>query len=93
MDAEEAERAGLVARVIPDKELMEETLAAAEIIASYGKTTAMVAREAVDRALELNLREGIMFERRMYYALWATEDAQEGMRAFIEKRPPTFTGR
>ena len=93
MDAEEAERAGLVARVIPDKALMEETLAAAETIASYGKTTAMVAREAVDRALELNLREGIMFERRMYYALWATEDAQEGMRAFIEKRPPTFTGR
>ncbi|MEM8535917.1 MAG: enoyl-CoA hydratase-related protein [Chloroflexota bacterium] len=93
MDAEEAERAGLVARVIPDKALMEETLAAAETIASYSKTTAMVAREAVDRALELNLREGIMFERRMYYALWATEDAQEGMRAFIEKRPPTFMGK
>lgn len=93
MGAEEAERAGLVARVIPDNALMQEALAAAETIASYGKTTAMVAREAVDRALELSLREGIVFERRMYYALWATEDAQEGMRAFIEKRPPTFTGR
>jgi enoyl-CoA hydratase len=92
MDAEEAERAGLVARVIPAEKLMEETLAAAEQIAAYGKTASIVAREAVERALELGLREGILFERRTYYALWATEDAREGMQAFIEKREPMFKG-
>ncbi len=90
MDAGEAERAGLVARVIPVDELMEETLAAAKTIANYSKVTAMVAREAVNEALEVGLRAGIQFERRTYYALWATEDANEGMQAFIEKREPTF---
>ncbi len=93
MDAEEAERAGLVARVIPAAQLMEETLAVAETIASYSKTTAIAAREAVERALEGSLREGILFERRTYYALWATQDAQEGMRAFVEKREPVFSGK
>ena len=93
MGAEEAERAGLVARVIPADRLMQDTLAAAETIASYGKTTAIVAREAVERALEVGLREGILFERRTYYALWATEDANEGMRAFVEKREPKFKGK
>ena len=91
MDAEEAERAGLVARVIPADQLMDETLAAAETIANYSKITAMVAREAVEQALEMSLREGILFERRTYYALWATEDANEGMQAFLEKREPKFT--
>ena len=90
MGAEEAERAGLVARVIPAEQLMSETLDTATKIASYSKTTAMVAREAVERAQETNLREGILFERRTYYALWATEDAKEGMQAFIEKREPVF---
>lgn len=93
MDAEEAERAGLVARVIPAERLMAETLAAAETIASYSNMTAMVAREAVEQALEVGLRDGLMFERRTYYALWATEDAHEGMQAFIEKRKPVFTGK
>ncbi|MBV7329795.1 enoyl-CoA hydratase [Chloroflexi bacterium TSY] len=93
MDAEEAEQAGLVARVIPSDQLMKETMEAAKIISSYGKTAATVAREAVDQALELSLRDGILFERRTYYALWATEDAQEGMKAFIEKREPKFRGR
>ncbi len=92
MDAVEAERAGLVARVIPAAELLETTLAAAATIASYSKTTAIIAREAVERALEGGLHEGIMFERRTYYALWATNDANEGMRAFIEKRAPAFSG-
>lgn len=92
MDAEEAERAGLVARVIPAEKLMEETLAAAKQIAAYGAPAVFAAREAVERALELGLREGILFERRTYYALWATADAQEGMQAFIEKRDPVFQG-
>jgi enoyl-CoA hydratase len=90
IDAEEAERAGLVARIIPAAKLMEETLAAAVTIANYSKMTAQVAREAIERALETSLHEGIMFERRTYYALWATEDAQEGMQAFLEKREPVF---
>ena len=93
MDANEAERAGLVARIFPAEKLMEETLAVAETIANYGKMTAIAAREAVERALEGSLREGILFERRTYYALWATQDAQEGMRAFVEKRDPVFTGK
>lgn len=90
MDAEEAERSGLVARVILADSLLEETLATAETIANYSKLTAIVAREAVERALDVGLREGILFERRTYYALWATEDANEGMQAFIEKREPHF---
>ncbi|MCB8954368.1 MAG: enoyl-CoA hydratase/isomerase family protein [Ardenticatenales bacterium] len=93
MGAEEAERAGLVARVIPADKLLDETLAAAQTIAAYGKTAAIFAREAVERALESGLREGLLFERRTYYALWATADAHEGMQAFLEKRPPQFMGR
>lgn len=93
MSAEEAEQAGLVARVIPAHSLMKETIVAAERIASYGKVATITAREAVNRALEHTLHEGILFERRMYHALWATEDAKEGMRAFIEKRTPHFKGR
>ena len=93
MDAEEAERAGLVARVIPAEELLAETLAAAETIAGYGETAVIAAREAVERALEGSLREGILFERRTYYALWSTADANEGMQAFIEKRSPKFIRR
>jgi enoyl-CoA hydratase len=93
MGAQEAERAGLVARVVPAGKLMEEALAAAETIAGHGKLAVMAAREAVDRALEVGLREGLLFERRTFYALFATEDQQEGMRAFIEKRAPNFQGR
>ena len=93
MDAEEAERAGLAARVIPAERLMKETLAAAETIANYSKMAAIVAREAVERALEVGLHEGTLFERRTYYALWATQDANEGMQAFIEKREPIFNGK
>jgi enoyl-CoA hydratase len=92
MGAEEAERAGLVARVIPDSKLMEETLAAAETIAAYSKRAVIVAREAVNQAEEMSLRDGRLFERRTYHALWATQDAKEGMRAFLEKREPQFQG-
>lgn len=90
MDAEEAERAGLVARILPTDTLVDETLAAAQQIAHFGTTALMAAREAVERAEESSLREGILFERRTYYALWATDDAQEGMQAFIEKRDAVF---
>ena len=93
IDAKEAERAGLVARVIPTEQLLEETLEAATRIAGFGKAAVTVGREAVERALETPLREGILFERRTYYALWATADAKEGMRAFVEKREPNFVGR
>ncbi|MEZ4713236.1 MAG: enoyl-CoA hydratase [Caldilineaceae bacterium] len=93
MDAEEAERAGLVARVLPADQLLAEALAAAAAIASYGKAAVMAGREAVNQALESSLHDGLLFERRVYHALWATADAQEGMAAFLEKREPVFTGR
>ena len=92
MSAEEAERAGLVARVLPPDRLMSETMVVAQQIANYGKTAIMFAREAVNQAEELNLHDGLLFERRTYHALWATEDAKEGMQAFIEKRKPKFQG-
>lgn len=93
MDASEAERSGLVARVFPADRLLPETMAVAEKIAAFGKLAAMTAREAVDRALEVGLREGMLFERRVFHALFATGDQAEGMRAFLEKRPARFTGR
>lgn len=93
MDATEAERCGLVARVLPAEKLLEEALAAAQTIAGYGKAATMAAREAVDRALEGGLREGILFERRIFHALFATNDQKEGMAAFIEKRPAQFQGK
>jgi enoyl-CoA hydratase len=63
------------------------------MMAGYGRTAVFAAREAIERAQESSLREGLLFERRTYYALWATQDAQEGMRAFMEKREPAFVGR
>jgi enoyl-CoA hydratase len=93
MPAEEAERCGLVARVVPAENLMQEAIAAATTIASYSKPATMVAREAVERALEVGLTEGMLFERRTFHALFATDDQKEGMQAFLEKRPPRFTGR
>ncbi|WP_062057652.1 enoyl-CoA hydratase [Aquimarina longa] len=86
----EAERAGLVARIIPSEKLLEESIESAHTIASYSKTTTMVARETVDRALELGVREGVLFERRAFHALFATEHQKEGMQAFVDKRAPDF---
>jgi enoyl-CoA hydratase len=93
MDAQEAERCGLVARVVPAADLMTAAISAATTIASYSKPATMVAREAVERALEVGLTEGLLFERRTFHALFATDDQSEGMQAFLAKRPPRFTGR
>jgi enoyl-CoA hydratase len=92
MDAVEAERAGLVSRVVEPDRLLDESLAAAEVIAAHSKPSVIAAREAVDRADEVGLREGLLFERRTFHALFATDDQSEGMAAFIEKRKPDFTG-
>jgi len=93
MDAAEAERAGLVSRVVPAKKLMEEAMAAAQRIAEKSALTVMAVKEAVNRSYETTLREGTLFERRLFHALFATEDKKEGMRAFVEKREPQFRDR
>jgi enoyl-CoA hydratase len=90
MDAAEAERAGLVARVVPAKDLVEEALKAAATIAGMSLPSVMAAKEAVNCALETSLAEGIRFERRIFHSLFATKDQKEGMHAFVEKRPPQF---
>ena len=90
MDAEEAERSGLVSRVVPAKKLMDEAMGAAQKIAEKSMITVMAIKEAVHRADEVPLSEGVLFERRVFHALFATEDQKEGMRAFAEKREPQF---
>lgn len=90
MDAEEAERAGLVARIIPADDLMAETMKTAEAIAGYSTPSVYIAKEQVNRAFETTLAEGLRFERRTFYSLFATEDQTEGMAAFSEKRKPDF---
>src|SRR2546422_9964883 len=90
MDAAEAERSGLVARVVPAARLMEEALKVAETIAAMSQPSLLAAKEAVNRAFETSLAEGVLFERRVFHALFATQDQKEGMAAFIEKRPPKF---
>ena len=91
MDATEAERSGLVSRVVPLDKLMEETLAAALMISNYSQVAVAAAKESVNKAYEGSLSEGIMFERRMFHALFSTADQKEGMTAFLEKRPAQFT--
>ena len=90
MDAEEAEQCGLVSRVVPSKKLMEEAMEAAGKIAEKSQLTAMAVKEAVNRAYETPLREGLLFERRLFHSLFATEDQREGMGAFLEKREAQF---
>ncbi len=91
MDAQEAERAGLVARVVPAAGLLTEALRTAEVIAGLSLPAVLMAKEAVGRAAETSLAEGLRFERRLFHSLFATADQKEGMTAFVEKRPPRFT--
>ncbi len=93
MDAEEAERSGLVSRVVPAKKLIDEAMAAAQKIASKSSIATRVVKEAVNRSYETTLREGLLFERRVFHALFNTEDQKEGMNAFLEKREPQFRDR
>ena len=93
MDAAEAERAGLVSRVVPLDKLMDEAVAAASTIAEFSIPSVIAAKESVNRAFASSLDEGILFERRMFHALFASEDQKEGMAAFVEKRKPAFKHR
>ena len=93
MDAAEAERAGLVSRVVPADKLLDEAIGAAATIAEYSLPSVMMAKEAINRAYESTLTEGVLFERRLFHSLFATEDQKEGMAAFVEKRKPDFKHR
>jgi enoyl-CoA hydratase len=90
MDAQEAERSGLVSRVVPADKLVEEALAMAAKIASYSLPVLMMIKESVNRAYETTLSEGVLFERRTFHSMFALEDQKEGMAAFVEKRKPAF---
>jgi enoyl-CoA hydratase len=90
MDAQEAERAGLVSRVVPLEKLMDEALSAAERIAGYSLPVVMMIKESINRAYETSLAEGVLFERRVFQSQFALEDQKEGMAAFLEKRKPNF---
>ena len=93
MDAQEAERAGLVSRIVPLEKLMDEALAVAEKIASYSAPVVMMIKESINRAYETSLAEGTLFERRVFQSQFSLEDQKEGMAAFVEKRKPVFKNR
>lgn len=93
MDAEEAERAGLVSRLVPVADLMDEAVKVADRIASMSRPVTMMVKESVNRAYETTLAEGVRFERRLFHSIFATEDQKEGMAAFLEKRHPEFKHR
>ncbi|GAB4522691.1 MAG: enoyl-CoA hydratase [Amphiplicatus sp.] len=93
MDAEEAERCGLVSRIVPKGELRAEAIKVARQIAGFSRPIAMLTKEAVNRAYETTLSEGVRFERRVFHSVFALEDQKEGMTAFIEKRKPSFKNR
>lgn len=90
MNAEEAERSGIVSRIVPVSDVVDETLKAAETIASKSKPVAMMAKEAANAAFEMGLAQGVIFERRLFHSLFANEDQKEGMTAFMQKRQPAF---
>jgi enoyl-CoA hydratase len=93
MDAQEAERSGLVSRIVPADKVLEEAIAVASVICEYSLPAVMMAKESVNRAYESPLADGILFERRVFHSLFATEDQKEGMRSFVEKRKPDFKHR
>ncbi|NNA56203.1 enoyl-CoA hydratase [Pseudomonas koreensis] len=93
IDAVEAERCGIVARIVPSDELLDEALKVAAVIASKSLPIAMMVKESVNRAFEVNLTEGVRFERRVFHAAFATQDQKEGMAAFVAKRAPEFQGK
>jgi enoyl-CoA hydratase len=93
MDAHEAERAGLVSRIVSKEKLMEEALGVAEKIAGYSAPVVMMIKESINRAYESTLAEGVLFERRLFHSMFSLEDQKEGMAAFVEKRKPTFRHR
>ena len=93
MDAAEAERSGLVSRVVPAAKLLDEALAAAAKIADFSLPSVMMAKEAVNRAFETTLAEGLRFEKRLFHSMFALDDQKEGMTAFVEKRKANFTNR
>jgi enoyl-CoA hydratase len=93
MDAQEAERSGLVTRVVPADKLLEDAMATANKMASFSLPMLMMAKEAVNLAYETTLREGVHFERRLFHSTFSTADQKEGMSAFTEKRPPVFTNK
>ena len=93
MDAEEAERSGLVSRIVPVNDLLEDALKVAGKIADLSLPSVILAKEAVNRSYETTLAEGLRFERRVFHSLFATEDQKEGMTAFVEKRSPSFQNR
>ncbi len=90
MGAEEAERCGLVSRIVPKAELMDVALEAAKKIAGFSRPMSMMVKECVNRAFETTLSEGVLFERRVFHSVFATDDQKEGMKAFVEKRDPNF---
>lgn len=93
MDAQEAERSGLVARIFPPERVLDEALATAATLAEYSLPVLLMLKESVNRAYEAPLNEGLLFERRMLHATFALEDQKEGMAAFVEKRKPEFRHR